>query len=61
MDSSARRFGWADYLIFSSTLGISALVGIYHCWKGAGNTTNSYLLGSRAMGIFPIAMSLAAR
>ena len=53
-------FGWADYLIFSLTLFVSLLIGIYYAWRG-NNSTSEYLLGGKTMGIFPIAMSLAAR
>lgn len=60
-DSPSLRFGWVDYLIFSLTLALSLLIGIYHAWKGAANSTDEYLLGGKTMGIFPIAMSLAAR
>jgi len=55
------HFGWVDYLIFTITLGLSLLVGIYHAWKGAANSTAKYLLGGKSMGIFPIAMSFASR
>ena len=59
--SSPRRFGWVDYVLFAITLAISSIVGIYHAWKGAGNSTSDYLMGGKTMGIFPIAMSFAAR
>ncbi|XP_046643614.1 sodium-coupled monocarboxylate transporter 1-like [Daphnia pulicaria] len=52
-------FGWADYLLFTSTLLMSLLIGVYHAWRGS-NSTSEYLMGGKSMGIFPIAMSLAA-
>ncbi|XP_032776975.2 sodium-coupled monocarboxylate transporter 1 [Daphnia magna] len=52
-------FGWVDYLLFASTLLVSLLIGVYHAWRG-GNSTSEYLMGGKSMGIFPIAMSLAA-
>lgn len=53
-------FGWVDYLLFASTLLLSLMIGVYHAWRG-GNSTSEYLMGGKSMGIFPIAMSLAAR
>lgn len=53
-------FGWVDYFVFSVTLLVSLLIGVYHAWRGA-NSTSEYLLGGKSMGVFPIAMSLAAR
>ena len=53
-------FGWVDYLIFGLTLLASLLIGVYHAWRGS-NSTSEYLLGGKMMGVFPVAMSLAAR
>ncbi|RZC34409.1 SSF domain containing protein [Asbolus verrucosus] len=54
-------FGWLDYTIFFMMFGFSALIGIYFgCFGTKQSTTAEYLLGSRAMGVFPIAMSLTA-
>lgn len=58
---SRNRFGWVDYLLFALSLLVTVLIGVYHAWRGAGNSTSQYLLGGKAMGMFPIAMSLAAR
>ena len=52
-------FGWVDYLLFGLTLLASLLIGIYHAWRGS-NSTSEYLLGGKMMGVFPVAMSLAA-
>lgn len=59
--TTVRVFGWVDYLIFALVVLISSLIGVYHAWRGAGNSTSNYLLGGKSIGIFPIAMSLAAR
>ena len=53
-------FGWVDYLLFGLTLLASLLIGVYHAWRGS-NSTSEYLLGGKMMGVFPVAMSLAAR
>lgn len=53
-------FGWVDYFLFALTLLVSLLIGVYHAWRG-GNSTSEYLLAGKSMGVFPIAMSLAAR
>ena len=56
-----RHFGWVDYLLFVAILLISSLIGVYHAWRGSSSSTSEYLMGGKSMGIFPIAMSLAAR
>lgn len=60
-DSWPKLFTWVDYLLFAVTLLVSSLVGIYHAWRGASDSTSEYLMGGRKMPIFPVAMSLAAR
>jgi len=42
-------------------LAVSSCVGIYHARRGAGDSTTNYLFGGKTMGVFPVAMSLAAR
>ena len=61
MELDEKFFGWADYLVFSTTLLVSVLVGVYHAWKGANQSTGDYLLGGRQMTMLPIALSLTAR
>jgi len=61
MEDPSLYFGWVDYLIFTLTLVLSLLIGVYHAWRGAASSTSEYLLGGKSMGIFPIAMSFAAR
>ncbi len=61
MDESSNHFGLVDYLIFTITLMLSLFIGVYHAWRGAGNSTNEYLFGGKMMGTLPIALSLAAR
>lgn len=54
-------FAPADYVMFAAMMGVSALVGVYYgCYKRQ-DTVQDYLLGGKAMTIFPIAMSLIAR
>lgn len=51
----------ADYAMFGLMMGVSALVGVYYgCYKKQ-DTVQDYLLGGKAMSIFPVAMSLIAR
>ena len=57
----ARLFTWLDYLLFGMTLLLSALIGIYHAWRGANGSTFDYLMAGKKMSIFPVAMSIAAR
>lgn len=62
MDSISEKFGLIEFTTFGSLLGLSALIGIYYgCYKGNQNTVNEYMLGGKAMSVFPIAMSLIAR
>ena len=55
-----RMFGWVDYLIFSLTLLVSALVGVYHALKETPSTSE-YLLGGKKVAMVPIALSMSAR
>ena len=57
---SVRHFSWVDYFVFVMALVVSSLIGIYHAWKGSGNSTFNYLMGGKKMGVIPIAMSMAA-
>lgn len=59
-DKWSRHFGWADYLLFALTLLVPVIIGAYHAWKGSAGSTSQFLLGGKAMGLFPISMSLAA-
>lgn len=55
-------FSPIDYVIFCSMLGMSALIGVYYGFfaKQKQNNTAEYLLGSKQMKVFPVAMSLTA-
>lgn len=55
-------FSWYDYVLFTSMLLLSALIGVYFgCFGKKQDSTNEYLLGGKNMGIFPISMSLVSR
>ena len=58
-----KQFGWVDYFVFASMLVISLGIGIYYgCTGSKQRTTSEFFLGGRRqMGVFPVAMSLAAR
>ena len=58
-----KQFGWVDYLIFAGMLVISLGIGVYYGCSGSKQRTTSefFLGGRRKMGVFPVAMSLAAR
>ncbi|KAK4876941.1 hypothetical protein RN001_009447 [Aquatica leii] len=59
--SSAGLFSWIDYLLFSSILCSSALIGIYFaCKKNKVEIEDEYLLGGKTMKVFPVAASLIA-
>lgn len=55
-------FGWCDYLIFCTMLGVSALIGVYFgCFGSKQSTTGEYLLGGKSMKVLPIVISLVSR
>lgn len=57
---SAKFFGWADYLLFSLVIILTASIGVFYAWRNAKKPTKDYLTGGKKLGVFPIAMSLAA-
>jgi len=60
-DDNNNRFGAADYVVFAGMLAISAAIGIYYAYKDRKSaTTQDFLMGSRSMGVFPVAISLLA-
>ena len=58
-----RYFDTVDYTITVAMLALSTFIGIYFGFfsKKKPDTTIEYLIGDRKIGLFPIAMSLAAR
>lgn len=63
MDASDEaHFSTVNYVVFGSTLLLSALIGVYFGFfaKKKQNTTVEYLLGGKEMSFFPIAASLVA-
>uniref|UniRef100_A0A1B0DA56 Sodium/solute symporter n=1 Tax=Phlebotomus papatasi TaxID=29031 RepID=A0A1B0DA56_PHLPP len=59
-NSSVLEFSILDYGLFNFVLIISILIGIYHglLSKKKQNTLDEYFLGSRNMGVIPVATSL---
>ncbi|XP_020296764.1 sodium-coupled monocarboxylate transporter 1-like isoform X2 [Pseudomyrmex gracilis] len=53
-------FGWLDYVLFSSLLLVSVLIGVYFGFFSKQNSTKEYFLGGKRMGCFPIAISIIA-
>ena len=51
-------FHWSDYLVFGLMLLVSLGIGMYQAICGSKKTTHEYHLGSRAMGLVPVTMSL---
>ncbi len=51
-----------DYLIFVIMMALSILIGVYYGFfaKRKQNSTVEYLLGSKKMGVIPVAISLTA-
>ena len=55
-------FSTIDYVLFAGMMGLSTLIGAYYgfCAKRKQNNTAEYLLGSKKMGVWPVAISLTA-
>ncbi|OXU29062.1 hypothetical protein TSAR_015177 [Trichomalopsis sarcophagae] len=53
-------FGWIDYLLFGSLLGLSLLIGIYFGFFSKQDSVNEYLFGGKTMGYIPVATSILA-
>ena len=51
-----------DYVLFGGMLALSAMIGVYYGFiaKQKQNSTAEYLLGSKKMSIWPVAISLTA-
>ena len=58
MESSRAHFHWLDYVLFSLMLLISCGMGIYYAVKAKKGNKEEYLMGSREMSWFPVAISL---
>lgn len=58
---SMQIFNWMDYCVFAFMLTICLGIGFYFSLRRSGKSTQDYLVGGRAMKIFPISMSLVAR
>ncbi|CAL1266296.1 unnamed protein product [Larinioides sclopetarius] len=57
----ATLLGIFDYLVIAIMLCVSALIGLYFRFTGGRQkTTDEFLMGSRTMGIVPVAFSLMA-
>ncbi|KAF4526294.1 hypothetical protein B566_EDAN013655 [Ephemera danica] len=58
-DWEARRFHWADYLTFGSTLLVSVGFGIFHgFFAKRKNTTAEFLMGNKQMNYLTLGLSL---
>jgi len=56
------RFGWEEYAVFGAILSISAGIGIFYGFFDKSEKTNDeFLMGSRKMNAFPVALSLFCR
>ncbi|XP_067005525.2 sodium-coupled monocarboxylate transporter 1 [Anabrus simplex] len=57
---SLQRFGVVDYVVFLVMLGMCSAIGVYYGFFAGKVTADEYLMGSRTMKTFPVAMSLIA-
>lgn len=55
-----RRFGWPDYLVFSSMLLSCIFVGIYFGYFRVSVSSQDFLVGGRSMKTIPVGLSLVA-
>lgn len=50
-----------DYVVFSSLLAVSAVIGIFHAFTGGKqSTTKEFLLANKKMNVLPVTMSMLA-
>ena len=54
-------FGWIDYSVFGSLLGVSLLIGFYFGFCSKQDSANEYLFGGKTMNYVPVATSILAR
>ena len=57
----SQRFRWPDYLVLTAGLLLSACIGVFYAiqrHRNFKNRVSEYLMGSRAMGVLPVAASL---
>lgn len=60
-DGSNRKFGAADYAVFTVMLLVSSLIGIYYRFTGdRQRTAREYLMANKNMSVIPVAFSLMA-
>lgn len=57
---AVKYFSWVDYFLFALIVIFTIGIGVYYAWQAARSSPSSYLTGNKQLGIFPIAMSLAA-
>ncbi|KAB7500679.1 Sodium-dependent multivitamin transporter, partial [Armadillidium nasatum] len=57
MDEIEKQFSLIDYILFTTLLGISFIIGIASACKG-NKSPEEFLLGNRSLGPIPVAMSL---
>ncbi|XP_014217853.1 sodium-coupled monocarboxylate transporter 2-like [Copidosoma floridanum] len=50
-------FGWIDYTVFSSLLGISIIIGIYFGFFSKQDTVHEYIYAGKTMSYLPVAIS----
>ena len=58
---NSQHFRWPDYLVLTIGLLLSAGIGVYYAVqrrRSSNDGTAEYLMGSRAMGVIPVASSL---
>ncbi|XP_019874461.2 sodium-coupled monocarboxylate transporter 1-like isoform X2 [Aethina tumida] len=58
--AAMQKFGWVDYVMFMCMLLMCMGIGLYYGLLHTSNTAQDYLIGGRAMKVFPVAMSLIA-
>ncbi|CAG7836014.1 unnamed protein product [Allacma fusca] len=61
LDDLSSQFKWPEYVVFVLMLLVSAGIGVFYgCFGGKQKTTSEFLMASRSMSTFPMAMSLIA-
>ena len=59
MGQRADEFHWADYVVFSTVLALSCIIGLFFNFYGGRQKTNQdYLMGNRQLNTIPVSISL---
>uniref|UniRef100_A0A8C6XFK3 Uncharacterized protein n=1 Tax=Naja naja TaxID=35670 RepID=A0A8C6XFK3_NAJNA len=59
-DVVSQRFTTLDYVIFSTMLLLSAIIGVFYAFQGVPKSHKDFLMAEHSLSFLPVAFSLAA-